>query len=81
MLVCDAFHAMTSARPYRHALGAEAALAELRKNADSQFCPRTVEAFVDDGGPHEAGPYQSIADQEDDERGFRSSTLGITAKA
>ena len=46
VLVCDAFHAMTSDRPYRRALGAEAALGELRKNAGAQFCPRTVEALV-----------------------------------
>ena len=46
VLVCDAFHAMTSDRPYRKALGVEEALGELRKNAGSQFCPRTVEAFV-----------------------------------
>ena len=46
VLVCDAFHAMTSDRPYRRAVGGEAALGELRKNAGSQFCPRTVEAFV-----------------------------------
>jgi response regulator RpfG family c-di-GMP phosphodiesterase len=46
VLVCDAFHAMTSNRPYREALGVEAALGELEKNAGTQFCPRTVEAFV-----------------------------------
>ena len=46
VLVCDAFHAMTSDRPYRKALGVEEALGELRKNAGSQFCPRTVEVFV-----------------------------------
>jgi response regulator RpfG family c-di-GMP phosphodiesterase len=45
VLVCDAFHAMTSDRPYRKALGIEAALGELKKNAASQFCPRTVEAL------------------------------------
>ncbi len=53
VLVCDAFHAMTSDRPYREALGVRAALAELRKNAGTQFCPRTVEAFV---GMVEQGP-------------------------
>ena len=53
VLVCDAFHAMTSDRPYRKALGVEAALMELEKNAGSQFCPRTVEAFV---GMVEQGP-------------------------
>ncbi len=46
VLVCDAFHAMMSNRPYRKALRVEAALGELRKNAGAQFCPRTVEAFV-----------------------------------
>jgi len=46
VLVCDAYHAMTSDRPYRRALGVEAALGELEKNAGTQFCPRTVEAFV-----------------------------------
>ncbi len=46
VLVCDAFHAMTSDRPYRHALGLEAALRELQKNVAARFCPKTVEAFV-----------------------------------
>lgn len=46
VLVCDAFHAMTSERPYRKALGVEAALSELRKDAGARFCPRTVEAFL-----------------------------------
>ena len=45
VLVCDAFHAMTSDRPYREAMATEVALEELRKNAGAQFCPRTVEAF------------------------------------
>ena len=46
VLVCDAYHAMTSDRPYRKALGSEMALGELEKNAGTQFCPRSVEAFV-----------------------------------
>lgn len=46
ILVCDAFHAMTSDRPYRKALDTHVALGELEKNAGTQFCPRTVEAFV-----------------------------------
>jgi HD-GYP domain-containing protein (c-di-GMP phosphodiesterase class II) len=48
--VCDAFHAMTSDRPYRRALDARSALAELRGNAGAQFCPRTVRAFLDTAG-------------------------------
>ncbi len=44
--VCGAFEAMTSDRPYREALGADAALRELERNAGSQFCPRAVAALV-----------------------------------
>ena len=45
--VCDAFHAMTSDRSYRQAMDFRSALAELRENAGAQFCPRTVQAFLD----------------------------------
>lgn len=44
--VCAAFEAMTSERRYREALGADAALRELERNAGSQFCPRAVGALV-----------------------------------
>jgi diguanylate cyclase (GGDEF)-like protein len=44
--VCDAFHAMTTPRPYRPTpLSEEAALAELRAAAGTQFDPRIVEVF------------------------------------
>ena len=43
--ICDAFHAMTSPRPYRPALVFEDALAELEACAGTQFDPRVVEAF------------------------------------
>ena len=43
--VCDAFDAMTSARPYRDAIEAAAALAELYRCAGTQFDPRVVNAF------------------------------------
>jgi hypothetical protein len=46
VLVCDAYHAMTSDRPYRRSLGEDAALAELRRCAGSQFDPDVVEALV-----------------------------------
>lgn len=43
---CDAYHAMTSDRPYRSALPAEHARAELRANVGTQFDPTVVEALL-----------------------------------
>jgi len=43
--VCDAFHAMTTPRPYQDMLSPEAALAELRRCAGTQFDPEVVAAF------------------------------------
>jgi len=43
--VCDAFHAMTSPRPYQPMREPEEALAELRRCAGTQFDPIVVEAF------------------------------------
>jgi diguanylate cyclase (GGDEF)-like protein len=40
--VCDAFHAMTSERPYQGAVGREEALAELRRCAGTHFDPTVV---------------------------------------
>jgi len=46
-LVCDAFHAMTSNRPYRRAMSAAAARAEIRRAGGTQFCPRASAALLD----------------------------------
>jgi HD-GYP domain-containing protein (c-di-GMP phosphodiesterase class II) len=46
VLVCDAYHAMTSDRPYRKRISEEAARAELRRNAGLQFDPAVVDAFL-----------------------------------
>jgi putative nucleotidyltransferase with HDIG domain len=43
---CDAFHAMTSDRTYRRALGHEEAIAELRAGAGTQFDELVVEALI-----------------------------------
>lgn len=45
VLTCDAFHAMTSDRPYRAAMTVDDARAELHKHAGSQFDPEVVAAF------------------------------------
>jgi diguanylate cyclase (GGDEF)-like protein/PAS domain S-box-containing protein len=46
ILACDAYHAMTSDRPYRRALSHPAAVAELRAGAGSQLDPRVVDALA-----------------------------------
>jgi HD-GYP domain-containing protein (c-di-GMP phosphodiesterase class II) len=45
--VVDAFDAMTSTRPYRHALPANRALAEIERCAGTQFDPTFAHAFLD----------------------------------
>jgi HD-GYP domain-containing protein (c-di-GMP phosphodiesterase class II) len=47
LAVADAFDAMTSPRPYRHALTRERALVELCSCAGSQFDPALTELFVE----------------------------------
>jgi len=44
--VCDAYDAMVTDRAYRAAQTPEAALAELRRCAGTQFDPRVVAAFI-----------------------------------
>ena len=46
IFVCDAFHAMTTDRPYRRAMPFEDACKELEGGAGSQFDPDVVAAFL-----------------------------------
>ena len=45
--VVDAFHAMTSDRPYRKGLPVSEACARLRQSAGTQFDPDVVDIFVE----------------------------------
>jgi putative nucleotidyltransferase with HDIG domain len=47
IMCCDAFNAMTTDRSYRRALSAANAVAELRRNAGTQFDPVVVEALIE----------------------------------
>jgi HD-GYP domain-containing protein (c-di-GMP phosphodiesterase class II) len=47
VLACDAYHAMTSDRPYRRARPEDEARAELRRCAGTQFDPAVVAALLD----------------------------------
>ncbi len=46
LIVADSFDAMTTDRPYRSGLSREAALAEIERNAGTQFHPAVAKAFV-----------------------------------
>jgi HD-GYP domain-containing protein (c-di-GMP phosphodiesterase class II) len=46
-LVCDAYHAMTSDRPYRSALGRDAARAEIAAGLGTQLCPSAGVALLE----------------------------------
>jgi HD-GYP domain-containing protein (c-di-GMP phosphodiesterase class II) len=47
VLACDAFHAMTSDRPYRKAMRPEDAVRELEKEAGEQFDPQVIRSLVE----------------------------------
>ena len=63
--VCDAYDAMISDRAYRRALSHDAAVAELRRCAGTQFDPQVVQAFIATLGSHAlavaAGRDQSLS--------------------
>jgi putative nucleotidyltransferase with HDIG domain len=59
---CDAYHAMTSDRPYRRAMDEASAVAELRDGSGSQFDPEVIDALLG-----------LLAEEGDGERSARSA--------
>jgi HD-GYP domain-containing protein (c-di-GMP phosphodiesterase class II) len=59
VLVCDAFHAMITDRPYRKAIGLTEARTEMIRHAGTQFDPDVVEALLtiidEEGVPESVG--------------------------
>jgi HD-GYP domain-containing protein (c-di-GMP phosphodiesterase class II) len=55
ILVCDAYHAMTTDRPYRSRLPVDEACRRLREAAGTQFDPQVVEVFLALDAPALAG--------------------------
>jgi GAF domain-containing protein len=45
--VCDAYHAMTSDRPYRSSLSLDAAREQIEVGAGTQFCPSCAQALLE----------------------------------
>ena len=45
--MADAYDAMTTDRPYRHALPKKEAVRRLKENAGTQFDPKVVRAFLE----------------------------------
>jgi HD-GYP domain-containing protein (c-di-GMP phosphodiesterase class II) len=65
IFVCDAFHAMITARPYAGARNEEEALEEIRRCAGGQFDPAVVAAFEavrKEGFPAPEIPDEDLAD-------------------
>jgi diguanylate cyclase (GGDEF)-like protein len=65
ILVCDAFHAMTTDRPYRKRLSGDEACRRLRAGAGTQFDPAVVDVFLslplEVPVPHDDAPGERLA--------------------
>jgi HD-GYP domain-containing protein (c-di-GMP phosphodiesterase class II) len=61
VMCCDAFNAMTTDRSYRAALPVEEAIAELERNAGTQFDPTVVDALLRRFGSSAEAPLPMVA--------------------
>jgi HD-GYP domain-containing protein (c-di-GMP phosphodiesterase class II) len=74
-LVCEAFHAMTSDRPYRAALTEVAAADEIEAGIGTQFCPSTAAALLSVVRTRPSTPAGQTAPAELDETSPYASPL------
>jgi diguanylate cyclase (GGDEF)-like protein len=65
VFACDAWHAMTSDRPYRPAMAQARAREELRRGAGTQFDPRVAQALLEILGDHAPPPACSPSESRD----------------
>ena len=63
IFACDAFHAMTTDRPYRRAIPVDEALRRLDEAAGSQFDPRVVTACLRVLGAKAGGGVDKVSDE------------------
>jgi two-component system cell cycle response regulator len=72
--VCDAFKAMTSARPYGKPMPVDVALAELHRSSGTQFDPAVVSAFA---ATVAAGDVEVIGDEDRTASKYSPSDLAL----
>ncbi len=81
VFACDAWHAMTSDRPYRSAISSVEALAELRKGAGRQFDPRVAQTLLEVLGEHARVPECSPTESRDRALSRELSDLAVAMGA
>lgn len=79
VLACDAFHAMTSDRPYRAAMSEARARAELARNAGTQFDPIVVGALLRVLDSRVVGPLPAPAASSDTSLLVAHRAVGVQA--
>src|SRR3954454_23779826 len=79
VFACDAWHAMTSDRPYRPAMKESSALAELRDHAGTQFDPRVIQALLDVLGQGDGGAIEVLNARESAEEEQAAALSAIAA--
>jgi len=80
VFACDAWHAMTSNRPYRAAMDEKDALQELREHAGAQFDPRVAQALLEVLGDESPGGRDLFSPRETHERAQAEALTDLAAE-